>query len=120
MAGLTESYKNSILNDLFNATNDTWFALHTAYPATANEVSGGLYTRVQIAFGAASDGAVVNSGDFTVNLPSAAITHYALWDAETGGSPIWYGEFTETTRTSSGSTFTFLAGSITLSFRDII
>jgi hypothetical protein len=98
-----------VANFLFNgqtATRPTaWYvALHTGEPGetgASNEVSAGGYARTAVVFGAASSGAVSNSGDveYTASADWGVITHVSIWDAETAGNCLAVGALQQTAKT---------------------
>jgi hypothetical protein len=66
--------------------------------AGGTELSGNGYTRVSIAFDAASGGTTDNTA--VVDFPSCtgsnwgAVAYWSLWDAATGGNMLLHGAFT--------------------------
>ena len=66
--------------------------------AGGTELSGNGYTRVSIAFDAASGGTTDNTA--VVDFPSCtgsnwgAVAYWSLWDASTGGNMLLHGAFT--------------------------
>ena len=75
--------------------NDTpHLALFTSSPNAGGggtELGGG-YSRQSITYGAISSGSMSNSSVITyTNLPNATITHYAVFNAATGGTMKGYG-----------------------------
>jgi hypothetical protein len=95
-----------------------YLALHTANPTDAGsgaEVSGGSYARKLLAFGAASSGTSTNTGTATyTNMPTATVTHAALWDAVSGGNLLFHTSIS-TIAFNSGDEATVAAGAITVS-----
>lgn len=75
--------------------NDTpYLALFTSSPNAGGGGTelGGSYTRKAITYGAISSGSMSNSAAITyTNLPNATITHYAVFNAATGGTMKGYG-----------------------------
>ena len=121
MAGEFSTYlKNAILNAIANATSfglagDPYVSLHTADPGVTgtSEVTGGSYARQQVAFGAASAGAISNSAivDFT-GMPAATVTYIGIWDAASGGNFLWGGPLASSKTVNSGDTARFAAGDL--------
>lgn len=96
--------------------NDTPFlALHTANPGptgSGSEVSGGGYARLSVTFGSIAGGQMANTSAVTFSsLPNAAVTHFAIRDAVTGGDLKVYGPITSTV-VVSGDQIQFPIGSI--------
>jgi hypothetical protein len=82
MAGFPSNTLIGEIHDLISDGTAT-IALYTSNPTASNsgnEVSGGDYARQTITFGAASGGTISNSNEITfAGLPSATITHYAIF-----------------------------------------
>lgn len=98
-------------------------ALFTAAPSDAGggtEVSGGSYARVTTAAGdwdAASGGATANANPITFPTASASwgtVTHFALFDAASGGNMLRWGALGTPKAIGSGDTASFPAGSLDL------
>lgn len=72
------------------------------------EVSGGSYARVShTSWNAASGGKITNNGAITFATATAAwgdVTHFALFDASTGGNMLLWGTFGATLTVSLGDT----------------
>lgn len=113
MAGFTDYMENKLLDHVFRNTAYTphaevYVGLFTAAPTdaytgaspTGTEVSGGSYARTQATFGAASGGAISNSGAVTFPTSSAAwnsgsnITHFGIFEDPTGGEMLGWGSIT--------------------------
>lgn len=94
-----------------------YLAFHTADPtdaATGAEVSGGSYARKVLSFGAASGGASVNTTSATyTSMPTATVTHIALWDALSGGNMLYHSPISSIAF-NSGDEATVNAGAITV------
>ena len=103
MSDLSNEFENRVATWLFRpATSVTrpttlWMALYTAVidaeAGTGTEVSGGNYSRVQVtsAFGAPSNGTLINTASITFPVPSAnwgTITHVGIRDASTAGNAV--------------------------------
>jgi hypothetical protein len=119
MAGMTDYLENKLVDHIFRATSFTmpstlYVSLHTADPgetgATA-EVSGNGYVRAQLnpsttnwrntqnsGTGASTGtaGATKNAVAVTWPTPTGAgwgtVTHFAIWDASTGGNCLVKGQ----------------------------
>lgn len=108
---------NAVLETLI-ASDTPHLALFINNPgpaATGTELTGGGYTREAISFGAISGNQITNdvSVQFT-NLPEAESTHYAVFDAASGGNLLVYGELDEPIVSDSGDSATFAVGDIIL------
>jgi hypothetical protein len=67
----------------------THFSAHTAFPGTTgtNEVSGGTYARQAATWGAASAGAVTQTGNADIPIPAGVTVKYVgYWNALTAGT----------------------------------
>jgi hypothetical protein len=127
MAGLSTTYRNTVLDLIFNATNATaptaiHLSLHTADPGVAgsNEVSGSAYARqnVTASFPAASGGTLENNVAVvfpTVTSPAYTVTHWGLWTASTAGTYIYGGPITPNRTHAIGTVPRFEIGEIDLS-----
>src|ERR1700738_4943082 len=117
MPGLSAYLQNSLLEYIDDTLAPTiYLSLHTGAPGTtgANEVSGGSYARVACAFGAASAGAMTNSGTVTVNVPaSTTVTAFGFWDALSGGNFLGGANLSASQTFSSAGTLAFSAGQLT-------
>lgn len=105
--------QNEILNSI--KTDTPHLALFTASPNAGGggtEVSGGTYARRPITYGSITAGAMSNSAviSFT-GLPNSTITHYAVFDALTGGNMKGYGAINSDSIIVSGDQMQFPVGS---------
>lgn len=123
LKSISNYLENKLLDATFNNTSyaagaDPYISLHTANPGETgtSEATGGSYARVQAAFGAASSGAVVNSGniDFT-GMPAVTVTHVGVWDDPTAGNHLWNGPLTSSVPVSAGATFRIATSNLTVS-----
>jgi hypothetical protein len=105
-------------NVSYTSPATVYAALYTSDPGEANsgtELTGGSYAREAVTFGAASNGAVTNTGAVTfADLPAATVTHIGILDASTSGNLLYYGSVASTLTVVSGSTIEFSASSITV------
>lgn len=98
-----------------------YLALYTSDPTinnTGTEVSGGGYSRKAITVDSDSDadGVVKNTAAITFNsMPVSTITHFAIFDAATGGNPIMYDTFPVPAQMSAGENLTIDVGNLILS-----
>jgi hypothetical protein len=102
-------------NQAFTPPSTVYVALHTADPGEtgASEVTGGSYARQAVTFGAASGGAVSNTGAINFPaMPAVTVTHASLWDASTAGNCLWTGALAASKVINSGDTPTFPIGDI--------
>jgi len=99
-------------NGAFGVPANIYIALSTADPTEAGtgvaEPSGGNYARkVHNTWNAAAARKVTNNGVITFNTASASwgtITHYAIYDAITGGNFLGYGSLSVAKGVVSGNT----------------
>jgi hypothetical protein len=104
--------------DTFTPAATIYLSLHTADPGEtgADECTGGSYARQSIAFGAASSGAVANTGAISfTGMPAATVTHVALWDASSTGNCYWSGALTAPKTVGAGDTVSFAIGEVDVS-----
>ena len=102
--------KNLMLNAL-KGTNPTTpithVSAHTAAPndSGSNEVAGGTYARVAIAFNAAASGSMDDSTNGAViSIPAATtVTHIGFWSASSGGTFLAYGDVTDEAFAGAGT-----------------
>lgn len=121
----TNYLENKVLDHSLGVTAYTmptvYLAAFTAAPGEAGggtEVSGGSYARVALSgkIGAASGGASVNSADINFATATAdwgTVTHFAVFDALTGGNMLHYGALTASKIIYAGDVLSFLAGQLT-------
>lgn len=108
----------------FTRTNGNRFiSLHTADPGedgTTGEASGSGYARAQYNAGAGwtrTNNSVVNNAEITFGTLSGAlgpITHFAVFDAVTGGNCLYKGSFTTSRSFLSGDTPKVNASGLTI------
>lgn len=108
-------------NSAFVSPTTIYAALLTADPgeagSTANEIAGGGYTRLPVAFDAPVDGVTQNT--FDIEWPQATadwgvITHVLVMDAETGGNPLFHKVLPTAKTITSGDFFKIPIGSLTV------
>ncbi len=123
--GMSDYLENALLNSTlrgqaFTAPTAIYAALFTSDPTdagTGTEVSGGAYTRQAITFGAPSNGTCSNSADVLFPVATAAwgtITHFAIYDAATGGNLLYSGAFTTAKTIAMDDQLKLAAGNITI------
>lgn len=126
MTAFTDYLENKLLdhvlrNTAYTSPTTVYVALFTAAPGEAGggtEVSGGGYARQAVTFSAPSAGSTSNSADITFPTATAdwgTITHFAIFDASTGGNMLYYGQLTSSVTVNSGQQLTIPAGNLTIS-----
>jgi hypothetical protein len=84
-------------NTAYTPPEKVYLALFTSDPTdagTGTEVSGGAYTRQEIAFGAASSGTSSTTADIAFPVATANwgnVTHIGIYDAATAGNLLFHG-----------------------------
>lgn len=142
MSAMSDYLENKLVDHLFRATAFTAPAtLHvgllTAAPSDAGggtEVSGGSYARVAVTSGVSTwkstnnttsgvssgtGGVTRNAAAITFPTPSATwgtVTHFAIYDAATGGNLLFYGSLTISKTINQSDTVSFPADSLTITF----
>lgn len=121
MSALTNYAENRALDYLLNGV--VWVSLHTADPGedgTAGEVTAAQdagYARQAATFAAAENGRTRNEAElsWTVDAgsPGYTVTHIGIWDAESGGNPIFKGALLAPLQLAAGDVNNaFAAGTI--------
>lgn len=115
----TNYFGNKVLDILrgtsFIAPTAVYVSLHTADPGEtgASEVTGGGYTRMLVTFTAPANKQMSNAADIEFdNLPACTVTHFGLWDAQTGGTFLWGGALTVSKTVQAGDALRFKAGDL--------
>lgn len=97
------AYSTEILNLI---RTGHYLALYTSNPGPTNtgtEVTGGGYARKAITFGSITNAEIKNTAAITFpDMPTATITHYAIFSAATGGTMRVYGSLTNQAALQSG------------------
>lgn len=97
-----------------------YVALHTGDPSengNQDEVSAEGYARREINFSVALQTAT-NSGVVTFGPAQenwGTISHFSIWDAETGGNPYYKGELSNSRVVLTGDRVTFDIGALSIS-----
>jgi len=98
-----------------------YVALYTSDPGETNsgtEVSGNAYARQAVTFNAPSSGACTNSADITFPEATPAgwgtVTHFAIFNAATAGTMLFYGALTTSKTVSAGDIVRFKAGQLSI------
>lgn len=127
MAAMSNFLENEILNLVlrgigYSGGSTVYAALYTTPTDDSGggtEVAGGGYARTTVpTFGPASGGVCSNSANVQFPAASASwgtVTHFALWDAPTGGNLLYHGELTAPKTINAGDTFVLPPGNITIS-----
>lgn len=121
---LTDTGENRVVDWLFGtATTAPTLPLRMALVTAAGtdstagtEVTGGSYTRKNLAVAAAVNGAVSNSADLTFTaMPACTVVGWEIWDS--ASTPIrWsYGPFDAPKTLAAGDEFKVIAGAWTFS-----
>jgi hypothetical protein len=129
MGSFADHWENEILDHLFGKGSYTPPTIHvglsTADPGDSgtglSEPSGDGYARVSTAaadWNSASGGSLDNAN--VIEFPQATgswgtITHFALFDASTGGNMLAHGSLTQSKMIASGDTARFAAGDLDVS-----
>lgn len=112
----TRLVKHALGNTSFTMPTNTYLALFTSDPtvdATGTEVTGGSYARQLLAWGTESGGVLPTSGNVAfADLPTATITHWAIFDASTSGNMLYFGQFAFPLAVLAGDDLPFTAGDI--------
>lgn len=144
MSQMTDYLENKIVDHVFRATSyasptGLHVSLHTANPTDTGSVgevstAGTGYSRAPLApsvsnwastngatAGASTGtgGATSNKGTITFPTPTATwgtVTHFAIWDAATGGNALLYGTLNVSKTINTGDTVSFAPDSVTVTF----
>lgn len=143
MSAMSDYLENKLVDQLFRGqsaptTTTLYVALYTAAPSDSGggtEVSGGSYARVAVTSslanwaGTQSAGSTVassgtggqtsNNAAITFPTPSAGwgtVTHFAIYDAASGGNELFWGALTIAKTINQSDTVTFPAGSLSITF----
>ena len=128
MAGKSDFLENEILNNYlrnsgaYTPSGTVYVALYTASGTDASagtEVTdANAYARTSVTFGAASGGAVANSGDVTFPTASGGnwgtVVEFAIVDSAThgAGNVLYFGPINPSKAINDGDTAKFLTGDI--------
>lgn len=144
MSAMSDYLENKLVDQIFRGqtaptTTTLYIALYTAAPSdpstTGTEVSGSNYSRVAVTSslanwaGTQSAGSTVastgtggqtsNNAAITFPTPSATwglVTHFAIYDATSGGNELFWGALTISKTINSGDTVSFPAQSLSITF----
>lgn len=134
MASMSDFLEGQLRAHIFRTASFTkptalGIALFTAAPSDAGggtEVTGGSYARVNVApldanwtAASATDGETDNAAAITFPTATAdwgTVTHVGIYDATTAGNLLFWGALTASKVVSSGDTFSFAIGALTVTF----
>lgn len=138
MSAFSDYLENKLIDFLlrgqaFSAPATTYVALYTAAPSDAGggtEVSGGNYARQAISSSLANWAGTQSAGSTTASSGtggvtsnnnavswgtvtwSGTVTHFALYDASSGGNELFWAPLSASQAVSSGNTVQFAAGAL--------
>lgn len=143
MSAMSDYLENKLVDQLFRAqsaptTSTLYVALYTAAPSDTGggtEVTGGSYARVAVTSSLANwagtqsagsttvssgtSGATSNNNSITFPTPTATwgtVTHFAIYDATSGGNELFWGALTIAKTVNIGDTVSFPAASLSVTF----
>jgi hypothetical protein len=127
MAGSKSDYlENKLLdhvltNTAYSSPTDVYVGLYTVAPTDAGggtELSGDGYVRQAVSFASASSGATSNDADVDFPTPTddwGTVVAFGIFDAETSGELLYWGDLTNSKTINTGDTVKFLVGDIDIS-----
>lgn len=124
MAAASTYLANKLLDyalgsDTFPFPSPVYVALNTSDPTAAGddtEYTGGSYARYESTFDYAVDAATQNNAIITFNsLTATTITHVSIWDADTAGNMLFFGDLNDPITTANGDNLNFDTGDLDLS-----
>lgn len=127
MSALSNYLENALINAVLRGIPYTsppavYVALFTSDPTDAGigtEVSGGGYARQQVTFADPVDGSTTNSADVVFPVATTdwgTVSHFGIYDAETGGNLLIHGAFTVAKPIYTGDQFVIRAGDLDVTF----
>lgn len=133
MSGFTDAVEQAILDGLFagwEGYESLWVGLSSTTPSgsggNVTEPSGGSYARVETDaddWGAASNTAPASKANTTtITFPTATadwasgsnLTYFVLYDAQTNGNVVAYGQLTTAKPVLNGDTASFASGQMVI------
>lgn len=125
MTEFSNYLENAIIDHFFRGESVTapavrYIALHSADPAedaSGAELAGNGYARQSASFGAGSNGVSTNNLEitFTATGDWSNATHFAIWDAVSGGNMLMYSSLdTAVDVSGTGQQVVFSNGTITI------
>jgi hypothetical protein len=125
MAAMSDFLENALINATLRNTTytspaDVYVGLFTTDPTddgSGTEVSGGSYAREIATFAAPSNGSSSTNAD--VQFPQATanwgvVTHFAIFDALSGGNMLYHGILTAAKDIETGDVFKIASGNLTV------
>lgn len=126
MAGMSNYLEAALGNAVLRNTSYTspakvYLSLHSADPGEtgASELTGNNYSRVEVAFGAPTDGVFTNSANVDSPVASgawSAATHFGIWDASSGGNFLTGAALTTPRTIGAGGFLRVQAGELSVTF----
>jgi hypothetical protein len=140
---MSDYLENKLVDQIFRAqtaptTTTLYIALYTAAPSDSGggtEVTGGSYARVAVTSSLANwagtqsagsttassgtGGATSNNNSITFPTPTATwgtVTHFAIYDAASGGNELFWGALTIAKTVNISDTVSFPAASLSVTF----
>ena len=123
MSALSDYAENKVLdvlgaNATFTAPSNVYLGLSTGSLGDDNsgtELTGNNYSRVSVSFGAAASGTMSN--DAAIECAAAtgswgSVSHWALFDASSGGNMLVSGSFSAAKTISSGDVLKVATGDL--------
>lgn len=107
----------------WTSPTNVYVGLHTASPTktgnvgelTAAQMPG--YARKALTLGAPANGSGASAADLNWDITaSATITHATIWDAATGGNPLFQGPLGESKTVANGDILRIPSGSLSVGF----
>jgi len=121
---LGQQVLKAFLNNVdYTAPTAVYMGLGTA-ATSADELSGGAYTRQPITFTTITGGTLYAPSTLTAvfaDIPGGSISHFQLWDDPSAGNMLYVGTIDSggipsPISVSPGDTLTFASGSFTIGF----
>lgn len=127
MAAMTDFLEEALLNHVlrnvtYTSPTTVYFGLFTSATSDAGggtEVVGGSYARQAAAFNAPVSSVAALASNTTWPTATAnwgTITHFAIFDAASGGNMLLHGPLAATRTINTGDTFRFLASNVNVTF----
>lgn len=120
---LEDKLRDHVLRNIaYTSPTAVYLALFTTATTDAGggtEVAGGSYARQAISFqaGGAGSGAADNdAAEAFSNMPSATVTHCAIFDASSGGNMLLHAPLASPKTITAGDTLTFAIGDLDVVF----
>jgi hypothetical protein len=110
-----------LTNTAYTSPTTVYVGLYTVAPTDAGggtEVTGNGYARESVSFATASSGATSNDAEVEFGTPSATwgeVVAFGIFDADTAGNLLYWGELTNAKTINTGDTVKFLTGEIDIS-----